>query len=81
MEEGTDAIEVLDKVFPGIEPAKKEIHRDILNRPGVRKLIRSVSKADEIFMSLVEVKDIKKLLAVVLLMKLFTAFVIKKLNL
>ena len=59
MEEGTDAIEVLEKVFPGIGPAKKEIFREILNRPGVRKLIRSVSKADEIFMSLVGVKDIK----------------------
>ena len=48
MEEGTDAIEVLEKVFPGIGPAKKEIYREILNRLGVRKLIRSVSKADEI---------------------------------
>ena len=59
MEEGTDAIEVLDKVFPGIGPAKKGIYQEILNRPDVRKLIRSVSKADEIFMSLVGVKDIK----------------------
>jgi hypothetical protein len=49
----------LDKVFPGIGPAKKGIYREILNRPGVRKLIRSVSKADEIFMSLVGVKDIR----------------------
>ena len=76
MEEGTDAIEVLDKVFPGIGPAKKGIYREILDRPGVRKLICSVSKADEIFMS-----KILKLFAVVLSMKLFTGFVIRKLKL
>jgi hypothetical protein len=28
MEEGTDAIEVLDKVFPGIGPAKKNLSQN-----------------------------------------------------
>jgi methionine salvage enolase-phosphatase E1 len=44
-----DAIEVLDSVFPYIDDELKEYYRAILNRTDVRKMIKSVSKKDEIF--------------------------------
>jgi hypothetical protein len=59
LEEGMDAIEVLNKVFPYIEDESKEYYRAILNRTDVRKMIKSVSRKDEIFMKLVPVKDFK----------------------
>ena len=59
LEEGKDAIEVLDNVFPYIDDELKEYYRAILNRTDVRKMIKSVSKKDEIFMKLVPLKDFK----------------------
>lgn len=59
LEDGKDAMQVLDKVFPDIEDESKEYYRAILNRTDVRKMIKSVSRRDEIFMKLVPVKDFK----------------------
>jgi hypothetical protein len=54
-----DAIEVLDNIFPDIEDESKEYYREILNRTDVRKMIKSVSKKDEIFMKKTAAKYVK----------------------
>jgi hypothetical protein len=56
-----DAKEVLDSVFPSIDDDDKDYYRVILNRIDVRKMIKSVTKKDEIFMKLVTLKDYKSI--------------------
>jgi succinate dehydrogenase flavin-adding protein (antitoxin of CptAB toxin-antitoxin module) len=61
LEEGMDAKEVLDSVFPSIDDDAKDYYRAILNRSDVRKMIKSVTRKDEIFMKLVTLKDYKSI--------------------
>jgi hypothetical protein len=57
--DGTDSIVVLDEAFPTISSDQKVMYQNILNDPDVRKMIKYVSVADEIFMQLNEANDFK----------------------
>ena len=59
MQDDEDAQTVLSKVSPSIGPELTNQYREILNDGNVRKLVKSVSRADEIFMSLVVQKNLK----------------------
>ena len=59
LQDDEDAQTVLSKVFPSIGSEQTNQYHAILHDGDVRKLIRSVSKADEIFMSLVVQKNFK----------------------
>ncbi len=59
MQDDEDAQTVLSKVFPSIGPELTNQYQAILNDGDVRKLVKSVSKANEIFMSLVVQKSFK----------------------
>ena len=59
IQDGTDSIVILDEVFPTISSDQKVTYQNILNDPDVRKMIKYVSVADEIFMQLNEANDFK----------------------
>ncbi len=59
LQDDEDAQTVLSKVFSSIGPERTNQYREILNDGDVRKLVKSVSRADEIFMSLVVQKSFK----------------------
>jgi hypothetical protein len=59
LKDSDDALVILDKYFPEISLEEKENYRKILNDTDVRGMIRSVSKADEIFMALSTISDFK----------------------
>ncbi len=59
LQDDEDAQTVLSKAFPSIGPELTNQYRAILNDRDVRKLVKSVSRADEIFISLVVQKIFK----------------------